>query len=79
MGGNRRNSAIVVKKQNRLLNDEIAAAEVRLIGADGDQVGIVNLDEALKQANEVDLDLVEIVPNAEPPVCRDHGLRQVPV
>lgn len=74
MGGNRRNSAIVVKKQNRL-NDEIAAAEVRLIGADGDQVGIVNLDEALKQANEVDLDLVEIVPNAEPPVCRimDYG------
>ena len=43
---------------------------VRLIGAQGGQVGIVDLAEALKQADEAELDLVEIVPNTEPPVCR---------
>ena len=52
------------------MNDEITAAEVRLIDAQGGQVGIVNLDEALRQADDSELDLVEIVPNAEPPVCR---------
>ena len=41
-----------------------------MIGAQGGQVGVVNLDEALKQADDAELDLVEIVPNAEPPVCR---------
>ena len=52
------------------MNDEITAAEVRLIDAQGGQVGIVNLDEALRQADDSELDLVEIVPNTEPPVCR---------
>ena len=52
------------------MNDEITAAEVRLISAEGGQVGIVNLDEAMQQADDAELDLVEIVPNAEPPVCR---------
>jgi translation initiation factor IF-3 len=41
-----------------------------LIGATGGQVGVVDLGEALKQADDAELDLVEIVPNAEPPVCR---------
>ena len=41
-----------------------------MIGAEGGQVGIVNLEEALKQADDAELDLVEIVPNAKPPVCR---------
>ena len=41
-----------------------------MIGATGGQVGVVNLGEALKQADDAELDLVEIVPNAEPPVCR---------
>ena len=52
------------------MNDEITAAEVRLIGPQGGQVGIVDLDEALRQADEAELDLVEIVPNSQPPVCR---------
>ena len=52
------------------MNDEITAVEVRLISAQGGQVGIVDLDEALRQADEAELDLVEIVPNSEPPVCR---------
>ncbi|MCO6540396.1 MAG: translation initiation factor IF-3, partial [Gilliamella sp.] len=57
------------------INDEITAREVRLTGVDGEQLGIVSLDEALKQAEEAALDLVEISPNAEPPVCRimDYG------
>jgi len=61
-------------KRNRL-NDDITAANVRLIGPDGEQVGIVSLAEALAMAKDVSLDLVEIVPHAEPPVCRvmDHG------
>ncbi len=48
---------------------------MRLIGADGEQVGIIEIEKALDKAEEADLDLVEIVPNAEPPVCRvmDYG------
>lgn len=61
-------------KRNRL-NKNISVPEVRLIGADGQQVGIVKIEEALRVAADADLDLVEIVPNAEPPVCRimDYG------
>jgi translation initiation factor IF-3 len=48
---------------------------VRLIGADGSQVGIVTKEQALKLAEEADLDLVEVAPNADPPVCKvmDYG------
>jgi translation initiation factor IF-3 len=48
---------------------------VRLIDAEGNQVGIVGIKDALEKAGESELDLVEIVPNAEPPVCRlmDYG------
>ncbi len=60
---------IAAKNKNRL-NNEITAPNVRLIGADGEQVGIVSLAEAKETAKEASLDLVEIVPNAEPPVCR---------
>ncbi len=60
---------IVVEKQNRL-NEEIIADNVRLIGEDGEQIGIVTTKEALGLAVEANLDLVEIVPNSEPPVCR---------
>jgi len=60
---------IAAKNKNRL-NDEITVPKVRLIGADGEQVGIVSLAEAKSTAKEFGLDLVEIVPNAEPPVCR---------
>jgi len=62
------------KRENRL-NDEIDVPQVRLIGADGEPVGIVTTDDALDCAYEANLDLVEISPNAEPPVCRvmDYG------
>ncbi|MCZ6525917.1 MAG: translation initiation factor IF-3 [Gammaproteobacteria bacterium] len=61
-------------KSNRL-NEEITVSELRLIGADGEQVGVVSLQDALNKAEEAELDLVEIVPNAQPPVCRvmDYG------
>ncbi|PPI86813.1 translation initiation factor IF-3 [Candidatus Pantoea edessiphila] len=52
------------------INNEINAAEVRLTGFNGEQIGIVSLQEALKRAEVLGVDLVEISPNAEPPVCR---------
>lgn len=57
------------------INENITAREVRLIGADGEQIGIVSIQEAMAAAEEAKLDLVEISPDAEPPVCRvmDYG------
>lgn len=57
------------------INENISAREVRLIGADGEQIGIVSIDEALRVAEEAKLDLVEISADAVPPVCRimDYG------
>jgi translation initiation factor IF-3 len=52
------------------LNEEITAPEIRLIGKDGEQVGIVPLTRAQEIADEAGMDLVELVPNADPPVCR---------
>ncbi|HEK2654319.1 TPA: translation initiation factor IF-3 [Proteus mirabilis] len=61
-------------RQNRI-NGEIRAHEVRLTGLDGEQIGVLSLKEALEKAEEAGADLVEISPNAEPPVCRimDYG------
>ncbi|NEX17638.1 MAG: translation initiation factor IF-3 [Halochromatium sp.] len=61
-------------KRNRV-NEEISVPQVRLIAEDGEQVGILDLAEAMQRATDVSLDLVEIVPNADPPVCRlmDYG------
>jgi translation initiation factor IF-3 len=57
------------------VNDRIRAPQVRLVGADGDQIGIVTIQDALRRAQELDLDLVEVAPLAQPPVCRimDYG------
>uniref|UniRef100_UPI0035943BF5 translation initiation factor IF-3 n=1 Tax=Pseudogemmobacter lacusdianii TaxID=3069608 RepID=UPI0035943BF5 len=52
------------------INDRIRAPEIRLIGADGENVGVVTPARALIMAEEAGLDLVEISPNAEPPVCK---------
>ena len=62
-------------KDNTRINNDITAKEVRLIGAQGEQIGIVSIKEALSRADEANLDLVEISPNAEPPVCKilDYG------
>lgn len=52
------------------VNTEIDARTIRLIDADGEMVGVVSLREGLEMAAEVGLDLVEVSPNAEPPVCK---------
>ncbi|MDH5546697.1 MAG: translation initiation factor IF-3 [Gammaproteobacteria bacterium] len=63
------------KKREVRMNAEITSPQVRLIGADGEQAGVVQIAEALAVAAEAGMDLVEISPNAEPPVCRvmDYG------
>ncbi len=57
------------------INEEIDVSEVRLIGVNGEQVGIVTLAGAIVLADEAGVDLVEIAPTAQPPVCRlmDYG------
>lgn len=57
------------------INQGIRVTEVRLIGPDGDNVGVISVKEAMRIAREADLDLVEVAPNANPPVCRvmDYG------
>ena len=64
-----------IAAQEPRLNEEIRTRECRLIGYDGSQMGIFNTREAMRIAEEAGLDLVEIAPNAEPPVCRimDYG------
>jgi translation initiation factor IF-3 len=52
------------------VNEQIRAREVRLVGPEGEQVGIVPLERALQLAADVDLDLVEVAPMARPPVCK---------
>jgi translation initiation factor IF-3 len=63
------------KQQEVRINTRIRAREVRLIGAEGQQVGIVSLGQALQMAEEAGLDLVEVGATAMPPVCRvmDYG------
>ena len=58
-----------------MINEQIRDKEVRLIGEDGEQLGIVSAKEALKIAEDAGLDLVKIAPNAKPPVCKviDYG------
>ena len=64
-----------IAAQEPRLNDEITARECRLIGFDGAQLGIYTVAQAQRVADDQNLDLVEIAPNAEPPVCRimDNG------
>lgn len=57
------------------VNEEITSPEVRLIGADGSQIGVIKTHEAQKMADDAGLDLVEVSPDSKPPVCRilDYG------
>ena len=58
-----------------MINEQIRDKEVRVIGADGEQLGIMSARDAQKLAQEAELDLVKIAPNAKPPVCKivDYG------
>ncbi|CAL1241147.1 translation initiation factor IF-3 [Candidatus Methylocalor cossyra] len=66
---------ITAERKEPRLNDEIMVPNVRLIDAEGRQIGIVSIREAKQIAYEAELDLVEISPGADPPVCRimDYG------
>jgi len=57
------------------VNKDIRATEVRVIGADGEQIGIIATEDALREAKSLNLDLVEVSPGANPPVCKimDYG------
>src|SRR5919202_6754704 len=57
------------------VNDRIRSPQVRLVGADGAQIGIVSIQDAMRRAQDLDLDLVEVAPQADPPVARimDYG------
>lgn len=70
-----RKEVSAIAAQEPRLNDEITARECRLIGFDGAQLGIYTVAQAQRVADDQNLDLVEIAPNAEPPVCRimDYG------
>ncbi|MDQ2165657.1 MULTISPECIES: translation initiation factor IF-3 [Vibrio] len=75
MKGGRRGQQPAKPNQHRLNGEIRGVREVRLTGADGESVGVVSINEALEAAVEAGMDLVEISPNAEPPVCRvmDYG------
>lgn len=62
-------------KEGPRVNREIDVPNVRLIGPDGSMIGVVPIRDALRAAQEVELDLVEVSPNADPPVCKvlDYG------
>ena len=57
------------------MNRDIRAPEVRVVGADGEQIGVMAIEEALQKASGQHMDLVEVSPNAQPPVCKimDYG------
>ena len=63
------------KNSGPRINERIAAPEVRVIGVDGKQLGILSIREALNEAEQAGFDLVEISPEAKPPVCKiiDYG------
>ncbi|MBO4329197.1 MAG: translation initiation factor IF-3 [Rhodocyclaceae bacterium] len=65
----------MAQEKKQRVNDEITAPQVRLLSATGEQLGIVPIAAALEAADEAELDLVEVAPLAEPPVCKimDYG------
>ena len=80
MGAGREHKSSTVFQEDSIsveprINDRIRVPEVRLVGAEGEQIGIVAIGEALRLAQEADLDLVEVAPDARPPVCKlmDYG------
>ncbi len=67
--------AIRKKTDEVRINEKIRSRQVRLISSEGEQLGILTLDDAMNEANDKGLDLVEVAPNSDPPVCRvmDYG------
>lgn len=63
------------KEEIARINTAIRATEVRVVGASGDMLGVMSVDEGIRHAKEAGLDLIEVSPNAKPPVCKvlDYG------
>src|SRR5205823_15097722 len=70
-----RSFSLIALERSQRINREITAPEVRLVAENGDQLGIKSVMEALRLAEEANVDLVEIAPLANPPVCKlmDYG------
>lgn len=65
-----RKGATLISDKNLRINQQIRAKEIRVIDDQGKQIGVMTVSEALRLAQEKNLDLVEVAPNAQPPVCR---------
>ena len=61
---------VAIEAKQQRVNEQIRTSPVRVIGADGAQLGILSTEEALAAARQADLDLVEVAPAESPPVCR---------
>ncbi|MBX3426873.1 MAG: translation initiation factor IF-3 [Pirellulales bacterium] len=61
---------LAIERKQQRINDQIRVSPIRVIGAEGDQLGVITRDEALERAREAGLDLVEVAPTEKPPVCR---------
>lgn len=74
-GSRERRVSTIASKDETRVNEQIYAAQVMVISADGDKLGVMDIESAQDVADAAGLDLVEVAPNAEPPVCRvmDYG------
>lgn len=65
----------MTRQQTTRINRQIRASQLRVIGSEGENIGVVSFEEAIKRAEAIGLDLIEISPNAEPPVAKimDYG------
>ncbi|MBT6530604.1 MAG: translation initiation factor IF-3 [Betaproteobacteria bacterium] len=65
----------MAREKEARINEEITAPQIRLVGIEGEPIGVMEVGQALAKAEEAEIDLVEIAPNAAPPVCRlmDYG------
>ncbi len=70
-----RRIATITTKQQQRINEQIRVSQVRVVGVDGSQLGILATEEALATARSAGMDLVEVAPDSKPPVCRvmDYG------
>ena len=67
---NNNNNNVQVNNNYFKINEQIKAKEVRVIDGQGQMIGVMTVAEGIKRAQEVDLDLIEVSPNATPPVCK---------
>ncbi len=67
---NNNNNNVQVNNNYFKINEQIKAKEVRVIDGQGQMIGVMSVAEGIKRAQEVDLDLIEVSPNASPPVCK---------